>query len=93
MRLSRMAVKLDNCSDESGYELTLPEIHIASHAPRISTLVRFPREELLPEKDFLNPSLADSPAHPPQNPGFPQRQGGRLKPGQALSDSRIRVVP
>jgi len=53
MRLSRMAVKLGNGSDESGYELTLPEIHIASHAPRISTLVRFPREELLPEKDFL----------------------------------------
>jgi hypothetical protein len=53
MRLSRMAVKLDLGSDESGYELTLPEIHIASHVPRISTLVRFPREELLPEKDFL----------------------------------------
>jgi len=53
MRLSRMAIKLDKDSDEPGYDLRLPEIHIASHAPRIGTLVRFPRDELLPEKDFL----------------------------------------
>ena len=51
--LSRLAIKLEKGSKESGYELTLPEIHIASHAPRIGALVRFPRDELLPEQDFL----------------------------------------
>jgi hypothetical protein len=44
-------------------------------------------------QNSLNPSLADSPAHTPQNPGFPQRQGGRFKSGQALSGGLIRVVP
>ncbi len=53
LHLSRLAIKLEKGSNEPGYDLTLPEIHIASHAPRISTLVRFPREELLPEQDFL----------------------------------------
>jgi hypothetical protein len=53
LHLSRMGIKIAEGSDEPGYRLTLPEIRIASHAPRISTLVRFPREELLPERDFL----------------------------------------
>jgi hypothetical protein len=53
LHLSRMGIKLDKDSDEPGYELTLPEIRIASHSPRIGTLVRFPRQELLPEPDFL----------------------------------------
>ena len=53
LSLTRMAIKLEKGSEEPGYELTLPEIRIASHAPRISTLVHFPREELLPKQDFL----------------------------------------
>ena len=53
LHLSRMGVKLGKGAEEPGYELTLPEICIASHSPRISALVRFPRDELLPERDFL----------------------------------------
>jgi hypothetical protein len=40
-----------------------------------------------------SPSLTDSATHPPQNPGFPLRWRERLKPGQALSGRRARVVP
>ncbi len=53
LRLNRMAIKLEDFSDESGYELVLSEIRIASHPPRIGALVRFPRDELLPQTDFL----------------------------------------
>jgi hypothetical protein len=41
----------------------------------------------------LSPSLADSAARPPGNPGFPPLWGEQFKPGQALSEGQIRVVP
>jgi hypothetical protein len=41
----------------------------------------------------LNPSLTDSAAHQPQNPGFPLRWRERFKPGQALSGRLGSVVP
>ena len=41
----------------------------------------------------LNPSLAESTAPPPPNPGFPQQWRERFKPGQILSGGRSRVVP
>lgn len=53
IRLNRMAIKLDEHSQEPGYELRLSEISIASHQTRIGSLVRFPRDELLPQQDFL----------------------------------------
>jgi hypothetical protein len=53
LHLSRMAIKLEKGAEEAGYDLTLPEFRIASHAPRIGTLVHFPRNELLPPQDFL----------------------------------------
>jgi hypothetical protein len=53
LRLSRMAIKLEKGSTEPGYELDLSEIRIASHRPRVGALVRFPREDLLPQPDFL----------------------------------------
>ncbi|MBP6807215.1 MAG: type III-A CRISPR-associated RAMP protein Csm3 [Chromatiaceae bacterium] len=42
---------------------------------------------------ILNPSLAESTAPPPPNPGFPQQWRERFKPGQILSGGRSRVVP
>jgi hypothetical protein len=42
---------------------------------------------------IVSPSLADSAADPPQNPGFPRRLGERHESGQALSHAQILVVP
>lgn len=53
LRLSRMAIKLEKDATEPGYDLSLSEIRIASHGPRIGALVRFPRTELLPQQDFV----------------------------------------
>ena len=53
IRLNRMAIKLDEHSQETGYDLCLSEISIASHQTRVGCLVRFPRDELLPRQDFL----------------------------------------
>jgi len=53
IRLNRMAIKLDEHSQETGYDLCLSEISIASHQTRVGSLVRFPRAELLPRQDFL----------------------------------------
>ena len=52
MRLNRQSVKLEH-GVGPGFELELSEISIASHAPRIGALVRFPRDELLPQRDLL----------------------------------------
>jgi hypothetical protein len=53
MRLNRMGVKLSNIASESGSLVPMTEIRVARHAPRIATLVRFPRAELLPTPDYL----------------------------------------
>lgn len=56
LRLNRMAVKLEEPFTEPGYELVLSIISVASHKSRVSALVRFPRDELLPQVDFLKQS-------------------------------------
>ncbi len=53
LRVSRMGIKLGHASTESANEIDLSEIQIASHGRRVGSLVRFPREELLPQPDFL----------------------------------------
>lgn len=53
LRLSRLGIKLEDGSGEPGYELGVSEIRVASQAPRVGALVRFPRAELLPRPDFL----------------------------------------
>jgi hypothetical protein len=53
LRVSRLGIKLEGASTEAGNEIELSEIHIASHGPRVGSLVRFPREELLPQPDFF----------------------------------------
>jgi hypothetical protein len=53
LRLNRLGIKINQESDDPGYELSLSEIRVASREPRIGVLVRFPRDELLPQQDFL----------------------------------------
>jgi hypothetical protein len=53
LRLSRLGIKLEQDSNEPGYELDVSEIRIASDEPRIGALVQFPRAELLPKPDYL----------------------------------------
>ena len=53
VRINRLAIRLDESSEEPGVALDLTEISIASHHPRVSTLVRFPRDALLPEPDIV----------------------------------------
>jgi len=54
MRLSRLGVKLNGGSAETGNEIPLFEIRIASQGVRVGVLVRFPRADLLPRQDFLH---------------------------------------
>ncbi len=51
--LSRLGIKLESDSKEAGYVLPLSEIRVSCHEPRIASLVRFPRSELLPKQDYL----------------------------------------
>jgi hypothetical protein len=53
IRLSRLGIKLEGDPSEVGYEIPLSEIRIASQPPRVGALVRFPRQELLPQQDLL----------------------------------------
>jgi hypothetical protein len=53
LRVNRLGIKLSAESAESGFNLHLVEIRIASQPPRIGTLVCFPRSELLPKPDVL----------------------------------------
>jgi len=53
LRLNRLGIKLEEDAEELGYTVPLSEIRVACHQPRIATLVRFPREELLPQQDYL----------------------------------------
>ncbi len=51
--LDRLGVKHDTLEAGAAYELPFVEIHVGRQRPRIASLVCFPREELLPERDFL----------------------------------------
>ena len=53
LRVDRLGTKLPIEAAESGFVLNLAEVRIASRRPRIGTLVRFPRNELLPKPDML----------------------------------------
>jgi vacuolar-type H+-ATPase subunit E/Vma4 len=53
LRLNRLGIKLEDGAEDAGYTVPLSEIRVACHQPRIATLVRFPREELLPRQDYL----------------------------------------
>ena len=53
IRLSRLGIKLDGDRADTGNEIQLFEIQVASQQPRVGALVRFPRAELLPQRDFI----------------------------------------
>ncbi len=48
-----LGVVSGDCSRGSAHAVTLSEIHVAGHRPRISVLAAFPRDQLLPETDYL----------------------------------------
>jgi hypothetical protein len=53
VRLTHMCVVVDQDSKEPAYDIDLVNIKIANNVPRVAALVRFRRNELLPEKNFL----------------------------------------
>ena len=53
LHLSRQGIKLKADAGESGYRVSVSEIRVSCHEPRIATLVCFPRSELLPQLDYL----------------------------------------
>ncbi len=52
--LDRMGIKREESMGRSVFKLSLAEIQVAHREPRVAALVRFPREELRPQKDFLH---------------------------------------
>ena len=53
LRLNKMGIKLDRHSREPCNELHLTEVVIGNEPPRVVTLAKFPRAELLAPRDFL----------------------------------------
>ena len=53
LRLTHMGIKVDQESNEPAYDFDITEIKIGNKKPRVAALVRFPRCELLPKKEFL----------------------------------------
>jgi hypothetical protein len=53
IRLSRLGIKLEGGRTDAGNEIPLFLFRLASHTPRVGSLVRFPRAELLPPQDFV----------------------------------------
>ena len=50
LRLNKMGIRISDDSPEPGNRLELTEVAIGNESPRVVTLARFPREELLPRK-------------------------------------------
>ncbi len=53
LRLNKMGIKLEADSREPGNEIRLTQVKVGDELPRVVTLARFPRVELLPRKEFL----------------------------------------
>jgi len=53
MHLSKMNIKLDEQSTDTGQALKLSEASLGEHLKRILLIARFPRDDLLPKQDFL----------------------------------------
>jgi len=51
--LDRLGVKHEALGAGAAYELPFAEIEMVRQRPRVASLVCFPREELLPKRDFL----------------------------------------
>ncbi len=57
LMLSKMCIKIDEHSTRPCNELNLTEVVIGDESPRVVTLAKFPRDELLPPTDFLEQRL------------------------------------
>ncbi len=53
LRLNKMGIKIDEHSSQSCNKIDLTEVIIGEELPRVVTLAKFPRDELLPPTDFL----------------------------------------
>ncbi|MGB5538057.1 MAG: hypothetical protein WBN08_19410 [Thiogranum sp.] len=53
LRLNKMGIKIDADSPQACNEIRLAEVEIGDELPRVVTLAIFPRDELLPRKEFL----------------------------------------
>ena len=53
MHLSKLNIKLDEQSADSGQALELSEASLGERLKRILLIVTFPRDDLLPKQDFL----------------------------------------
>jgi hypothetical protein len=53
LRLNKMGIKIDAESRQASNEIKLAEVKIGDEPPRVVTLAKFPRDELLPRKEFL----------------------------------------
>jgi len=53
LRLNKMGIKIDEDSRQACNEIRLAEVEIGDELPRVVTLAKFPRDELLPRREFL----------------------------------------
>jgi len=53
LRLNKMGIRIDTTSRQACNEIRLTEVKIGDELPRVVTLAKFPRDELLPRKEFL----------------------------------------
>jgi len=53
LRLNKMGIRVDEDSRQACNELRLAEVEIGDELPRVVTLAKFPRDELLPRREFL----------------------------------------
>jgi hypothetical protein len=53
LRLNKMGIRIEPTSRQACNEIRLAEVKIGDELPRVVTLAKFPRDELLPRKEFL----------------------------------------
>lgn len=53
LKLNKMGIKIDDQSSQPCNRIQLTEVVIGEEAPRVVTLAKFPRDELLPPTEFL----------------------------------------
>jgi len=53
LRLNKMGIRIEPTSRQACNEIRLTEVKIGDELPRVVTLAKFPRDELLPRKEFL----------------------------------------
>jgi len=57
LHLTKMGIKVDEISKQSGNQLNLTEAEIGLEPPRVVTLVKFPRDELLSSSELMTGKL------------------------------------